>query len=174
MSKNPVTDPITAVREKPVDQQAEQLGQLNIGRNQILNRLWELANLNPELTRGSMAGQIKAIAMIVAIEGLIPDRRIQQHSAPPFVPPSIYVAEWRRKQQQQEEAVEPPEAAAAQKPEPSQTNKTPSPTPDPLINPELLSRVPDAANYTFDTVLNATRSHRLPMSLKKGMFPRGR
>ena len=60
-----------AVREKLVDQEAEGLRKLNLGRDQILARLWELANLNPEATRGSMAGQIKALAMIVAIEGLI-------------------------------------------------------------------------------------------------------
>ncbi len=63
-----------AVREKLVDQEAEGLRKLNLGRDQILARLWELANLNPEATRGSMAGQIKALAMIVAIEGLIPSR----------------------------------------------------------------------------------------------------
>ncbi len=64
-----------AVSERLVDQEAEGLRKLNLGRDQILARLWELANLNPEATRGSMAGQIKALAMIVAIEGLIPDRR---------------------------------------------------------------------------------------------------
>ena len=70
-----------AVSERLVDQEAEGLRQLNLGRDQILARLWELANLNPEATRGSMAGQIKALSMIVAIEGLIPsgtmnDRRL--------------------------------------------------------------------------------------------------
>jgi len=40
-------------------------------RDQILGRLWELANLSHEVTRGIIAGQIKALSMIVAIEGLI-------------------------------------------------------------------------------------------------------
>jgi hypothetical protein len=44
MPQNPVTEP------------------LNLTRDQILTRLWELANLNPELTRGIIAGQIKALA----------------------------------------------------------------------------------------------------------------
>jgi hypothetical protein len=61
-----------AVRERLVDQEAEGLRQLNLGRDQILARLWELANLSPEATRGIIAGQVKALAMIVAIEGLIP------------------------------------------------------------------------------------------------------
>ena len=66
-----------AVSERLVDQEAEGLRQLNLGRDQILARLWELANLSHEVTRGIIAGQIKALAMIVAIEGLIPD-------TPPF------------------------------------------------------------------------------------------
>ena len=65
-----------AVRERLVDQEAEGLRKLNLGRDQILARLWELANLSPEATRGIIAGQIKALSMIVAIEGLIPDRRL--------------------------------------------------------------------------------------------------
>jgi hypothetical protein len=40
-----------------------------------LDRLWEIANLSSEMTRGSITGQVKAIQMIVAIEGMIPDRR---------------------------------------------------------------------------------------------------
>jgi hypothetical protein len=51
-----------------------------------LARLWEIANLDPEMTRNSASAQIKALAMIVAIEGLIPDRRAvssEKKSAPP-------------------------------------------------------------------------------------------
>src|ERR1700678_1477003 len=62
------------VREKLVDQEAEGLRKLNLGRDQILARLWELANLSHEVTRGIIAGQIKAISLIIAIEGLIPGR----------------------------------------------------------------------------------------------------
>jgi hypothetical protein len=78
MPKTPVTEP------------------LNLSRDQILTRLWELANLSPEATRGIIAGQVKALAMIVAIEGLIPGRvsPSQTRSAssapaprPPFVHP---------------------------------------------------------------------------------------
>jgi hypothetical protein len=50
----------------------EGLRKLNLGRDQILTRLWELANLSSEATRGIITGRIKVLSMIVAIEGLIP------------------------------------------------------------------------------------------------------
>ena len=81
-----------AVRERLVDQEAAGLRKLNIGRDQILDRLWELANLSSEATRGSITGQMKALTMIVAIEGLIPsgtmkDRRISPAQTQPAAPP---------------------------------------------------------------------------------------
>ena len=76
-----------AVREKLADQEAEGLRKLNLGRDQILARLWELANLSHEVTRGIIAGQIKALAMIVAIEGLIPTRRPSPTETQPAAPP---------------------------------------------------------------------------------------
>jgi hypothetical protein len=185
-----------AVREKLVDQEAEGLRNLNLGRDQILARLWELANLNPEATKGSMAGQIKALSMIVAIEGLIPDRRLASsgtQSATPPVPPQIYVSQWRRPQKQAEGA-EPaedvtaveaqPGAPQTPQPEPAPTPAKDSPSPNldhnhsslanPFVHPEKLSRVPGAADYTFDTVLHAAGALRLPGSRQKGPFARGR
>jgi hypothetical protein len=80
-----------AVREKLVDQEAEGLRKLNLGRDQILTRLWELATLSHEATRGTIAGQIKALSMIVAIEGLIPSgmnaRRLSPSATRPTAPP---------------------------------------------------------------------------------------
>jgi len=64
-----------AVHERLVQQETEEVRRLNLGREQVLARLWEIANLDPERTRNSASAQIKALAMIVAIEGLIPDRR---------------------------------------------------------------------------------------------------
>src|ERR1700752_917327 len=72
-----------AVRERLVDQEAEGLRKLNVGRDQILTRLWELATLSHEATRGTIAGQIKALSMIAAIEGLVSDRRFSAPGAPP-------------------------------------------------------------------------------------------
>ena len=79
-----------AVEQQLVEQETEGLRQSNLGREQILARLWEIANLGPEMSRGSITGQVKALAMIVAIESLIPDRSAgssAKESAPP--PPTI-------------------------------------------------------------------------------------
>jgi hypothetical protein len=68
---------------------AERRCRLEQRREQVLDRLWEIAKLSPEMTRGSITGQVKAISMIVAIEGLIPDRRAgsaENKSAPPLPP----------------------------------------------------------------------------------------
>jgi hypothetical protein len=58
-----------------VGRAVEGLHRLNLDREQVLARLWEIANLSSEITRGSITGQVKALSMIVAMQGLIPDRR---------------------------------------------------------------------------------------------------
>jgi hypothetical protein len=184
-----------AVREKLVDQEVEGLRKLNISRDKILDRLWELATLSHEVTRGIIAGQIKALSMIVAIEGLIPDRRRSpsgtQPTAPP-IEPDIYSPPWLRERQRQAAGEEPgdPVAAADQVPESEPTpnpahkpaNDTPFPNPDhnqpsvanPFINPEKLHRLPDATNSVFAGLLDTTNSPRLPFSIKRGPFGRRR
>ena len=62
---------------------AEGLGRQSISREQVLTRLWEIAKLSPEMTRNSVTGQMKALSMIIAIEGLIPDRA-HKPSAPQY------------------------------------------------------------------------------------------
>ena len=140
-----LTEHRATVSERLVDQEADLsrlprlaegcavdgLRKLSPGRDQILDRLWELANLSHEVTRGSIAGQIKALAMIIAIEGLNPsgtmnDRRLSS-SAGTKTPP-----------------------AAPQVSEPANGTSSPQldrPLPrvaDPVINPEPLNRVPNA------------------------------
>jgi hypothetical protein len=186
-----------AVSERLVEQEAEGLRKLNLGRDQILARLWELANLSHEVTRGTIAGQIKAISMIVAIEGLIPGRpspSATQATAPP-VKAEIYTAEWLRKQQHQPVAGQPGDPfartktppAAHQVPYPGPAPATSQPVPElandksspnldrpqpsvanPFINPVRLNRVPGATDSVFGGLLDATMSLRLPLSLKKG------
>jgi hypothetical protein len=90
-----------AVHQQLVQQETEGLRRLNIGREQVLTRLWEIANLSHEMTRGSVTAQVKALAMIVAIEALIPDRRVvssEKKSAPPLPKAEIYEAAWLREQ----------------------------------------------------------------------------
>jgi hypothetical protein len=125
-----------AVEEKLVDQEAEGLRKLNLGRDQILTRLWELANLSPEMTRGSIAGQVKALSMIVAIEGLIPDRRLSpsgKHPVAPPVAPQIYTAQWRRQPQHQTASDTPGDTLAATDAQPAAPQ---APEPEPPPNPE--------------------------------------
>jgi hypothetical protein len=170
-----------AVREKLVDQEAEGLRKLNLGRDQILARLWELANLSHEVTRGIIAGQIKALSMIVAIEGLIPDRRFSPSETQPTAPPikaEMYTSQWLRKQQHQAAGEEPGDTVATEA-QPSE-NQVPEPQPTPPLErnhpslanhrivPEAMMRVPAATDRVFDAVLDTTSSLRLPFSTKKG------
>jgi hypothetical protein len=198
-----------AVRERLVDQEAdlsrravEGLRKLNLGRDQILARLWELATLSHEATRGTIASQIKALSMIVAIEGLIPDRRLSPPGTQPAASPvelQIYGSACRREQQHQPTAEDPgdpvaattvaqpaapqvPESEAATNPAPKPANDTSSPNLDrnepslinPFINPEKLNRVPDATDFVFDAVLDKANSVRLSFSPDKRFSGRRR
>jgi hypothetical protein len=136
-----------AVREKLVDQEAEGLRKLNFGRDQILNRLWELATLSHEATRGSIAGQIKALSMIAAIEGLIPDRRLSpsgKQPAAPTVKADIYEAEWLGKQQHQPACEEPSDPIPATEPQPAASQPAPASrgVPEPEHRPGLAAAAP--------------------------------
>jgi hypothetical protein len=133
-----------AVRERLVDQEAEGLRKLNLSRDQILTRLWELANLSHEVTRGIIAGQIRALSMIVAIEGLIPSgitngRRLSPsptQTSPPPINAEIYESEWLRKQQHQSATEEPRDAVAATETQPTASHvPDPGPAPEPDPNP---------------------------------------
>jgi hypothetical protein len=199
-----------AVKEKLVDQEADlsrlprlAVGRavdgprkLNLGRDQILARLWELATLSHEATRGTIAGQIKALSMIVAIEGLVPDRRFSPLAAPP-VEPDVYNPDWHRKQQHQSGVEDPGDPVAATKtqpaapqvphPEPapkstaepapksangsSFPNLDPKPTSplNPFIKPEAQNRVSTATGIIFDAVLDRVNPISLSFS-PNGLF----
>ncbi len=118
-----------AVEQQLVQQEAhlsrcavEQLHRLNLEREKVLGRLWEIANLSSEMTRGSITGQVKALSMIIAIEGLIPDRRAasaQNKSAPVPAPQPNPVP------------VQPEDEPARPEPE-----LAPTPVPDPRPRPQ--------------------------------------
>jgi hypothetical protein len=82
-----------AVQQQLVQQEADGLRRLNLDREQVLKRLWEIAHLSPEMTRGSITGQVKAISMIVAMLNLIPDRRAvssaEKKSIPALIPEPV-------------------------------------------------------------------------------------
>jgi hypothetical protein len=80
-----------------------------------------------------IAGQIKALAMIVAIEGLIPSgmnaRRLSPSAAQPAAPPvepDIYASKWRREQQHQPVGEEPTDPVAAAETRPATRPRSPS------------------------------------------------
>ena len=193
-----------SVKEKLVDQEADKLRKQNIDRDQIrdriLDRLWELAALSHEVTRGSIGGQMKALAMIAAIEGLIPDRRRSQPQAQPAASPAepdIYHPEWllqRQRQSTGEAAADPTATVEAQTAPPAVTEPDPAPNPataapapspdrnfdpnqpsvpDPLV-PQGFNWVPLATNGALDATRNAAASLRQPFSIQKGRFGRRR
>jgi hypothetical protein len=76
-----------AVQQQLVQQDADGQRRQNLDREQVLDRLWEIAKLSPETTRGSVTGQVKALSMIIAMENFIPDRRAvssEKKSVPAF------------------------------------------------------------------------------------------
>jgi hypothetical protein len=90
-----------AVQQQLVQQEADLsrravdgLRRLNLDREQVLNRLWEIANLSPETTRGSVTGQVKALSMIVAMQNFIPNRLAtsSEKKSPPAPAPQIHAS----------------------------------------------------------------------------------
>ena len=190
-----------AVQQQLVQQEADGLHRLNLDREQVLARLWEIAKLSPEMTRGSITGQVKALSMIVAIESLIPDRRLSPPATQPTAPPveaQIYASQWRRQQQHQAAGEEPGDPVAATKTQPAaphvpEPEPTPEPVPktanessspnldqnqtslaNPFINPVSLNRVPAATGFAFDAILDKANSVRLSFSPDKRFSGRRR
>ena len=91
-----------AVQQQLVQQDVEEQHRLNLDREKVLNRLWELASLGPEMTRGSITGQVKCLAMIAAMQDFIPDRRAlsaEKKSATSAPSAEFYQSAWLREQQ---------------------------------------------------------------------------
>ena len=138
------------------------------------------------MTRGIIAGQVKALSMIVAIEGLIPsgtmnDRRLSPSRTQPAATPlnpQIYDSE-RRPKDQPAAADQPPDPAAAAPPEPVAPRVPEPPLAhhadqlNPFVIPQPLNRVPSATHNFFDVALDATGPLKLPYSVKSG-FARSR
>jgi hypothetical protein len=145
-----------AVTEKLAHQEAQGLRKLNLGRDQILNRLWELATLSHEVTRGAITGQIKALSMIIAIEGLIPDRRVSPSATQPAAPRIL-----------EPEPTPHPDPKPANGQSFSSLDRNQPPVANPFINPDKLNRVPGATGGIFDAILDRGNSLRLSLSPDK-------
>jgi hypothetical protein len=176
-----------AVREKLVDEEADRLRNQNLGRDRILTRLWELAALSSEATRGSIAGQIKALSMISAIEGFIPsatknDRRLSPSATQPVTTPrnaQIDDSGWRPKDQPAaaEQPADPPASAPAEPVAP----RVPQPPLahdagqlNPFVIPQPRNRVPAPTTSFFNVALDAINSVKLPYSAKLSEFAHSR
>jgi len=64
---------------------------LNFDRNQILNKYWDLADLDPEKTKGNILGQLKALDSLC--EQLAAGNK-PRSSARPTDEPDIYRSAW--------------------------------------------------------------------------------
>ncbi|MGB8535681.1 MAG: hypothetical protein WCD57_04660 [Acidobacteriaceae bacterium] len=122
-----------ATQQQILQQEAEKQHRREQRREQVLDRLWEIAVMSPETTRGSLTGQVKAISMIVAIEGMIPDRRSSPSATQPAALP-----------------VEPVISPAL----PSFPNFDPNEAGvfNPFVNPQ--KRAPAATGSVFDALLD--------------------
>ena len=146
---------------------ADELRRKNQLRQKVLDRLWEIAALPAEVTRGSITGQVKAISMIMAIEGLIPDRRAgsaQRNPVPPPVEPDIYKAQWLR--QQEGETIDPHPGTALFEEEAEPGLAEPEPPPGSAEDRPDSSETTPSAPSAPDT--------RVPFSIKRNPFARRR
>jgi hypothetical protein len=183
-----------AVQQRLVQQEADLSrravdGQrrLNLDREQVLNPLWEIANLSPEMTRDNVTGQVKALSMIVAMENFIPDRRAissEKKSAPPPVHAEIYASAWLRGQQATTPATTndtqpnpaPSQEEAQQEHSPvapgsaEQAPPGPGPSQPPFVNRVSSSEAPEPYIPGFSFVPDA----RAPFSIPKNPFARPR
>jgi hypothetical protein len=161
---------------------------LNPDREQVLNRLWELANLSPDMTRGSITGQVKCLAMIAAMQNFVPDRRTlsaEKKSAPMSAPPEFYKSAWLREKQAatidpqptsaptQEEAPEVPQPDLAPEPAPGPVAEA---SPDPVPSqPAFAPRVPHADGLPpYAPLSTFVPDTRVPFSIKVNPFKRRR
>jgi hypothetical protein len=138
-----------AVQQQLVQQEAEGLHRLNLDREQVLARLWEIANLSPGMTRGSITGQVKALSMIVAMQNFIPDRLAassEKKSAPATTQPQIYAAAWRARQQTTTTDLQPSPAPAQEEDSPARPGVSWKPEPAPGSAEEA---PPDPGQSTF-------------------------
>ena len=140
-----------AVQQQLVQQEADGLRRLNLDREKVLDRLWEIANLSPDMTRGSITGQVKALSMIVAMQNLIPDRRAASSQKKSVVAPA-----WEEYESGVPEPKPAPASAAPAPPNPGPRQSTSNrvsqaPPPSPYV--PVFASVPDLG-VSFPKKLN--------------------
>jgi hypothetical protein len=183
-----------AVQQQLVQQEADGQRRFNLDREQVLARLWEIGNLSPDMTRGSITGQVKALSMIVAMQNFIPDRHAvsaEKKSAPAQA--QIYASAWLR--EQKAKAIDPQQTPAPAQEEAQQEDSpgapacpgsagqappNPNPSQSTFANPLSPSQAPPVAPYGpgFSFVPDARGPYvpdtRVPFSIKKNPLARPR
>ena len=150
MSKRPGNDPITdraAADTQQVNQEAEQARHRKLSRERVLTRLWQIADLDIEKTRNSATAQMKALSMIVALEGLLPDRRAAaaEKKADPPTFPNVYQSDWMREQNARDAAQAGADTATDSPVQGTVTSKQIAADPDPVPH------APTAETATVET-----------------------
>jgi hypothetical protein len=172
-----------AVQQQLVQQEADLsrravdgLRRLSPDREQVLARLWEIANLSPEMTRSSVTGQVKALSLIIAMQNFIPDRHAissEKKSVPALPRAQIYAAAWLG--EQKATTNDPPPTAAQQEDEPAHPacpNSAVEAPPDPgpsrstFVNRFTPAEAPEPYIPLFASVPNT----RVGFSIKKNPF----
>jgi hypothetical protein len=164
-----------AVEQQLVQQEAEGLRRQSLDREKVLNRLWEIANMSAEMTRGSITGQVKALSMIVAMENLIPGRNAvsseKKSPTAPTNPPQGYAAVGLARQQAT--TMEPlPSPAAGRGVAGSPAAATPNPPPSQSSSANRVS--PSKAVLPYVPLLNSVPDLGLPLSMIKNPFVNAR
>jgi hypothetical protein len=129
-----------AVEQKLVEQEAQELRRSSLVRDRVLARLWQIADMEPDKTRNSASSQVKALSMIIAIEGLIPTRTpngrravaAENQPAPPPAHPPFYVSAWARTRQNGETANPDPSPDPAKEEAVTEVQSAPGKANDPL------------------------------------------
>ena len=169
-----------AVQQQLVEQDSQEQRRLSLDREQVLARLWEIANLSPEMTRGSITGQVKALSMIVAMQNFIPDRlavSAEKKSTPAPFPGQIYAAAWLNKEEDSPAVPEPASPGAPWKPEPAPSSTAevppnPCPSQSTVEDPFSSSEAPPVVPYV--PVGASVPAMRMGFSIKKNPFAQPR
>jgi hypothetical protein len=171
-----------AVEQQLVQQEVGEQHRLNLDREKVLDRLWELAYLRPEITRNSITGQVKALSLIIAMQNFIPDRRAVSTANKPAAPvkAEIYKSKWLREQQaatiDPQPTPAPPVPACRGTQEDAELQPAPGPvaeaTPAPVPSqPALAHRVPQADGLPpYVPLSNFVPDTRVPFSIKVNPF----
>ena len=143
----------------------EGLRRLNLDREQVLARLWEIANLSPDMTRGSITGQVKALSMIVAMQNFIPDRlALSSEKKSPTAPtPQIYPSVGPARQQAT--TIDPQPNPAPGKLAPGSVGDPP-PGPGPAQSTFANRFTPSQAPSPYVSLFNSVPDLQVPLPIK--------